>query len=104
MAAMKRRKPKGGTYLLLHPETGQVLRTGRTKDLERRRKEHARELETELLEFQVDRYTDSYAEQRGREQIIHDLYDPPLDLIQPISPRNPRRQKYLDAAQRLEQD
>lgn len=95
---------KGGTYVLLDPKTGRVLRTGRTRDLERRRKEHRRDPQTRPLNFRVDRYTDSYAEQRGREQFLHERYLPPLNQIQPISPKNPRRQKYLDAAQRLEQD
>ena len=38
--------PKGGTYKLRDPGTGQVRRTGRTNDLQRRRGEHARHPET----------------------------------------------------------
>jgi hypothetical protein len=30
--------------------------------------------------------------------MIHDQNKPPLDKINPISPSNPRRQGYLDAA------
>ena len=43
--------------------------------------------------------TDVYEEQRGLEQILHDWYNPPLDRIRPISPRNPRLPDYMDAAE-----
>ncbi len=44
--------PLGGTYLLRDPATGQVMRTGRTKNLERRAKEHRRSDETaDLYDF-----------------------------------------------------
>lgn len=94
--------PKGGTYLLVDPETGQVMRTGRTKNLERRETEHKRSSETKHLDFVTDRRTDSYAEQRGREQVIHDLHKPQLNKLNPINSKNPKRQEYLDAAKRLE--
>ncbi len=90
--------PRGGTYVLRDPETNEVMRTGRTNDLERRRQEHGRDPELRPFNFEVDRRTDDYAQQRGREQVVHNQYDPPLNRIQPISPRNPRRQEYLDAA------
>ena len=96
--------PKGGTYMLIDSETGQVMRTGRTKDLERRKLEHRRDPETAKHEFEIDRQTDSYPEMRGREQVIHDLYKPPLNKVNPISPRNLKRKKYLEAAKKLEQD
>ena len=94
--------PRGGTYLLRDPETGQVMRTGRTKDMERRAKEHRRSDVTADLEFEVDVRTDVYAEQRGREQILHERYQPPLNKIEPIGSRNPRRQEYLDATRNRE--
>jgi hypothetical protein len=93
---------RGGTYLLRDPETGQIMRTGRTKDLERRAKEHRRADETADLEFEVDRRTDVYAEQRGREQILHEKYRPPLNKIAPICSKNSRRQGYLQAARNME--
>ncbi|WP_242396381.1 hypothetical protein [Anaeromyxobacter oryzisoli] len=102
LRAAERGEAKGGTYLLRDPVTGEVVRTGRTKDLARREGEHARNPLLGDFTFEVDRRTDVYAEQRGREQVIHDQYDPRLDRIEPISPRNPRRKEYLDAATRLE--
>ena len=92
---------RGGTYILRNAD-GQVMRTGRTNDLARRRAEHARNPETRDLEFEVDRRTDDAAQQRGREQVIHDQHNPPLNKVNPISPKNPRRQEYLDAAKRIQ--
>jgi len=43
--------------------------------------------------------TDVYSEQRGLEQLLHEQYGPPLNKINPISPTNPNRQLYLDAAE-----
>ena len=92
---------RGGTYYLTDPSTSRVMRTGRTNDLQRRANEHARNPGTEAYKFNVDTRTDSYAEQRGREQVIHDKYDPPLDKLNPIAKSNPNRSKYLDAAKDL---
>ena len=97
------RRPKGGTYVLVNPDTAQIMRVGRTKDLSRRAREHKADPKTEDFDFVIDRWTDRYDEQRGREQLIHDEYQPPLDLISPISSRNPRRKKYLDAARKMDQ-
>jgi len=95
--------PKGGTYMLVDDETGKVMRTGRTNDLKRRRLEHARHPETKPYPMRVDKQTDHKPAQRGREQIIHDLHQPPLDKQNPISPKNPKRQQYLDAAKLLDE-
>jgi hypothetical protein len=89
-------QPKGGTYVLKDPETGAVERTGRTKDLERRRGEHARDPEFSDLDFDVDARTDDYAQQRGREQILHEKYNPPKNIIRPIRSDHPQRKHYLD--------
>lgn len=96
--------PKGGTYLLVDQRTGKVMRTGRTKDLERRKVEHQRDPETRPYPMKEDKRTDNRSEQRGREQMIHDAHQPPLDKINPISPKNPQRQQYLDAAKRLDEE
>jgi len=90
---------KGGTYVLRDPETGQVMRTGRTSDLHRRKQEHKRQPETADLEHEPVLYTDDPVVRRGHEQMLHDEHSPPLDKIRPISPRNPRREQYLKAAQ-----
>jgi hypothetical protein len=80
------------------------MRVGRTNDLRRRELEHRRDPVFWKYDFQPDMRTDNYAAQRGREQVLHDLHRPPLDKINPIDPKNPRRQFYLDAAAKLEQD
>lgn len=90
--------PRGGTYLLRDPATGQVARTGRSNDLARRAGEHARDPHTRDLQFEPVHRTDNRSQQRGLEQLLHDQYNAPLDRINPISPRNPMLQKYLDAA------
>ncbi|MGK3998679.1 RHS repeat domain-containing protein [Sorangium sp. So ce1024] len=94
--------PKGGTYKLRDPETGQVRRTGRTNDLRRREGEHGRDPETKDLEFEVDRRTDSYPAQRGREQRIYDQHpEADMNRRRPISPTNPRREEYLRLGDKL---
>jgi hypothetical protein len=95
-------EPKGGTYQLKDPKTGKIMRTGRTNDLSRRQAEHDRDPATKGLDFEVDRRTDAYAEQRGREQLLHEQHNPPLNKINPVSPKNAARQSYLDAAKKLE--
>lgn len=96
----------GGTYKLLD-DAGNVSRTGRTNDLLRRQTEHARSPETKNLRFKVDQKTDDYAQQRGREQIIHDQHPEArienggLNKQNPISKGNPNRQDYLDSAKDL---
>jgi hypothetical protein len=37
-------------------------------------------------------------EQRGLEQMLYNQYNPPLNLINPISPSNPNLNNYMDAA------
>jgi len=89
---------EGGVCALRDPVTGQVVRTGRTNDLIRRAGEHLRDPALADFEFEIVARTDIYAQQRGLEQLIHEAYSPPLNLIQPISPTNPNLTTYLDAA------
>ncbi|MFN8467714.1 MAG: RHS repeat-associated core domain-containing protein [Caldilineaceae bacterium] len=91
--------PKGGTYLLIDPATAEVVRVGRTNDLERREAEHKRTYPEYI--FRIDFRTDDYATQRGREQIIYDRYIPPLNKIRPISPLNSNLDKYLKAGESI---
>jgi hypothetical protein len=42
--------------------------------------------------------TDDYATQRGLEQMIHQQYNPFLNKINPISPRNPNFDFYMQRA------
>lgn len=94
---------RGGTYKLVDPVTEEVQYIGRTNDLAQRRIQHRADPIKGQLRFEVDWRVDDYAVQRGREQMLYDQYQPPLNRIWPISPRNPRRQMYLDAARRFEE-
>jgi len=100
--------PKGGTYKLKDVD-GNVERTGRTNDLKRRQGEHRRDSNTKDLEFEVDRRTDDYAAQRGREQDIYDQHPEArvenggLNKNKPISDRNPKRDEYLEAGRKLDE-
>ncbi len=91
---------KGGTYRLIN-EAGEVMKTGRTKELARREKELGRKHPD--LEFKVDKRTDVYSQQRGREEIIYNEQNPPaaLDKIRPINPDNPNAARYRRAARNL---
>jgi hypothetical protein len=90
---------QGGVYALRDPITGQVVRTGRTNDLTRRAGEHLRDPALADFDFEIVARTDIYAQQRGLEQLAHDAYAPALNRIRPISPTNPNRTTYLDAAE-----
>jgi RHS repeat-associated protein len=93
-------QPRGGTYVL-KDKTGKIVRIGRSNDLVRREAEHAKKFPD--LKFEVIDRTDDYAQQRGLEQLIYDKYHYPGDLnrVRPISPFNPNRSKYLDAAKKF---
>ena len=67
----------------------------------RRAGEHGRD--PALRDFQFERVhcTDSYLQQRGLEQLLHDTYHPPLNLKRPINPTNRNRPAYMDAAKQF---
>jgi len=94
----------GGVYRLIDAETGVTMKTGRTNDLARRAGEHFRNPDLSTFDFEQVWKTNSYNEQRGLEQILHDLYTPPLDKINPISTRNPKITIYKDAARKFLQE
>lgn len=75
------------------------MRTGRTNDLARRAAEHARNPILRDLQFEPAHRTDIYSQQRGLEQILHKEYAPPQNKINPISPKNPRLEHYIKAAE-----
>ena len=58
----------------LRDEVGNVVRTGRTKDLAAREAAHARDPKLRDYQFNAEYRTDVYAEQRGLEQNLYDLY------------------------------
>jgi hypothetical protein len=60
--------------------------------------EHLRDPQLEGLEFEAVYRTDVYAQQRGLEHALHELYRPPLNKIGAISAANPNRQTYINAA------
>jgi RHS repeat-associated protein len=94
---------KGGTYKLVDKVTGQVRRTGMTNNLQKRAGDHRRGKETGKLEFQIDRKSDDPIARRGREQRIYDKHpEADLNKRRPISPKNPRRDEYLKAGDKLE--
>jgi hypothetical protein len=89
---------RGGTYILRDVETGQVMRSGRTNDLLRRQAEHARDPLFKDFDFEPVHRTDCYATQRGLEQELDWIHNPPLNYNRPIDPRNPNLFDYLRAA------
>ncbi len=97
-AAAQAAKAQGGTYVLKNG-AGKVMKTGRSKNLARRKAELARQ-HPDLKGETVHR-TDSYAAQRGLEQMLNDKYKAPLDRIRGIDPANPRIREYLAAARRF---
>jgi RHS repeat-associated protein len=97
-AAATGTNPSGGVYTLRDPANGNVQYVGRTNNLARREAEHARS--SPELRFNAEFQSNSREVQRGAEQILHDRHQPPLNRIQPISPRNPRRSQYINAARR----
>src|SRR5208283_1302595 len=91
--------PRGGVYALRDPNSGDVMRTGRSKDLERRESEHGRDPRFEDFKFDPLYKTDDYSQQRGLEQMAHDQYQPPFNYVNPISPGNPNYMNYMNSAQ-----
>ena len=69
--------------------------------LARRQAEHARDPALKDFEFEPAHRTDNYAAQRGLEQMLRDQYNAPYDKINAISPSNPRRAEYMEAARRF---
>ena len=97
-AAAAESEAEGGVYLLRNAETGEVMRTGRTNDLARRKAEHAIDPALKDYDFEPVYRTDNYAEQRGLEQELDWRYNPPLNYKRPIDPYNANLMDYLRAA------
>jgi RHS repeat-associated protein len=91
----------GGTYTLVNPKTGDVEYVGRSNNLDRRAGEHARDAGKSDLEFKVDKRTDSYPAQRGREQQLYDQHRPAQNKVRPVSPKNRNAERYRKAAGNL---
>jgi hypothetical protein len=91
-------EPRGGIYLLRDADSQRVMRTGRTNDLLRREAEHALDPLLSDYEFEIVHRTDAYAEQRGLEQELDWVHNPPLNYKRPIDPNSARLLEYLRAA------
>ncbi len=107
-------RPRGGTYRLKDPNSGETRRTGKTNDLDRRESEHGRGKDTKDLDFEVDRRSNDPEARTGREQIIHDRTPGArhpshpeggvaggLNKRRPISPTNPNRSRLLSKGKKL---
>ncbi len=88
----------GGVYIQRDPVTGSVVRAGRSKNIDQRASQHKRDPSTKDLDFEVEFKTDKYLEQRGLKQNVDEKYTPPMNKINPISPRNELRDEYIRAA------
>jgi predicted GIY-YIG superfamily endonuclease len=90
-----------GIYTLRDVD-GNVVRTGRTNNLQRREREHARGEDTADYGFQVEYRTDVYREQRGLEQIVWIQNGRPtlpgVRRTAGVNVRNRNYNKYMDAA------
>jgi RHS repeat-associated protein len=95
---------RGGVYSLRN-DVGEVVRTGRTRDLTVRQSAHFRDPVLRDLNFNVEYRTNVYAEQRGLEQVLYDRYpgarsaNGGYNRIRAISPRNPNLESYIRAAE-----
>ncbi|MFC9688274.1 RHS repeat-associated core domain-containing protein [Kribbella sp. NPDC056951] len=90
---------KGGVYSLRDPQNpDRVMRTGRTKDLARRKAEHARDPKLSAYEFKVEYRSDNYFVVRGLEQYMHLRHRPPLNYVAGISGKNKNYNTYMRAA------
>lgn len=95
--------PKGGVYSLKDADD-KVVRTGRSKDLETRKKQHASGQDTKDLKFEEEFRTDNYSEQRGLEKVVYDKNPQAqssnggLNKIKPISDKNKNKESYENAA------
>jgi hypothetical protein len=89
--------PKGGVYTLTN-NLGKVVRVGHTKDLISRAGNYRRDKNYFDLIFNAVYKTDDYATRRGLEQMLYDLYMPPLNSNRPIRIGNSNTAIYLDAA------
>lgn len=78
-----------------------MLRTGRTNDLQRRQREHARDETLWDLDFVVEASSDSRTVLRGLEQILYDAHPEALrenggyNAVRPIATSNRRFDEYL---------
>jgi RHS repeat-associated protein len=99
--------PKGGVYVGYDPTTGRILpgtgkKTGRSNDVDRRIGEHARNPDYSEYEFVIFFLTDVYAQQRGLEKFLYEVFGhPEADKIGPISSSNKKGPHFIRSADRV---
>jgi len=97
--------PRGGVYTLRDPETGAVVRTGRSADLAERALTHARDPVLGQFRFQVEYRTSDFNTQVGLEQRLYERYPEAqvanggFNKYAPASEANPMYDAYMQAAQ-----
>jgi RHS repeat-associated protein len=97
-----KKKAKGGVYVL--KDGAKVVRTGRSKNLNKRRLEHARTVELQDFDFQIKYTTDDYAEQRGLEHLLYEKHAATagpgvgFNKVGAIANRNKKKKSYIAAA------
>lgn len=102
-AAVAAQATKGGVYSL-RDDLGNVVRTGRTNNLEAREAAHRRDDALSSFTFKEEYRTDVYSEQRGLESVLYDRHPVAMAVnggfnkIGAISPLNPLRELYSEAA------
>jgi hypothetical protein len=94
---------RGGVYSL-RDGAGNVVRTGRGKDLAARESAHFNDPVLGDFKFKVEYRTDVYSEQRGLEQILYDRNPGAREVnggynkIRGINPANPNFGDYIEDA------
>ncbi|MGC1239751.1 MAG: RHS repeat-associated core domain-containing protein, partial [Acidimicrobiales bacterium] len=103
-ASLEAAEAQGGVYTLRDPETGEVVRTGRSSNLAARQVRLANNPVLGEYQFQVEYQTDNYAEQRGLEQMLYDQYPEAqaanggYNYIRAVSSSNTNLSAYQQAA------
>jgi hypothetical protein len=93
---------KGGAYVLRDRVTGEVVRTGRSKNLAARKGQLGRDSVLGDYKFDAVYRTDSYATQRGLEQKLYELYPKAIfNKIRAIDPNNGNIKTYMAAADKF---
>ena len=94
------RAARGGVYVLRNA-AGRVMRSGRSGNVARRIGEHARDPNLQGLRPEQIFRTNNRSVRRGLEQALHEVFNPPLDRINAIDPRNPDRARFVRDARRF---
>jgi RHS repeat-associated protein len=89
---------KGGVYVQTDPNSGEVMRGGRSKNLQTRQGQHGRDPGLKDFVFKPLFRTDNYDEQRGLEHVVDQLFRPPLNKIRALRDDHPNKVNYISCA------